>query len=578
MRYSQFLIPTLKEVPAEAVVASHKLLLRAGFIRKLSAGIYNLLPLGRRTVAKVERIIREEMDRAGAQEILMPAVQPAELWEESGRWQQYGPELLRFEDRKGAKFCLGPTHEEVVTDIVRREVRSYRQLPLNLYQIQSKFRDEVRPRFGLMRGREFIMKDAYSFDADAEHAKKSYRIMYDAYFRIFQRCGLKFRAVEADTGNIGGSMSHEFQVLAESGEDQILACDSCEYAANVEKAELHKSSESSETRPDAKIFNPLETVSTPGKRTIEEVSTFLQVAPAALAKTLIYLADGKPVAVLVRGDRDVNPLKVKSLLGATDVVLATDEVVGQLTKAPVGFAGPVGLDFPIVVDPSVRALANMVTGANKKDTHLVNVNFGRDFQATHVADVRAAQAGDLCARCGTGHYQTHRGIEVGHVFFLGTKYSEAMRATFLDAQGQETPLVMGCYGIGVTRTMASAVEQNHDADGIRWPMALAPFHVIVSPLQLKDEAVVNAAETLYKELLAQGVEVLLDDRDERPGVKFKDADLLGIPLRITVGQKGLAEGKVEVKRRAEKQAAFVPLAEVVASVAAEVKAALAIPC
>jgi prolyl-tRNA synthetase len=575
MRYSQYLIPTLKEVPAEAVVASHQLLLRAGFIRKLAAGIYNLLPLGKRTVAKVERIIREEMDRAGAHEILMPSVQPAELWEESGRWQQYGPELLRFRDRKEAWFCLGPTHEEVVTDIVRREVRSYRQLPLNLYQVQSKFRDEIRPRFGLMRGREFIMKDAYSFDVDAEHAKRSYAAMYEAYRRIFKRCGLEFRAVEADTGNIGGSMSHEFQVLAESGEDQILACDRCTYAANVEKAELRKDHAAADATPAAQAPRALEKVKTPKQRTVDEVTAFLGVPATQLAKTLIYLADGQPVAVMVRGDFDANPLKVKGVLGATDVVLAGDDVVVACTKAPPGFAGPVGLSIPIVVDASVRALANMVTGANEVDAHYVNVNLGRDFEATHVADVRAARAGDACARCDGGHYETHRGIEVGHVFFLGTKYSDAMRCTFLDAEGKERPMVMGCYGIGVTRTMSAAIEQGHDADGIRWPITIAPFHVLVSPLQMKDAAVVSAAEQLYGELGARGVEVLLDDRDERPGIKFKDADLLGIPLRVTIGQKGLAEGKVEVKRRTEKQATLVALAESAEWIVREVEAQMA---
>jgi prolyl-tRNA synthetase len=463
----------------------------------------------------------------------------------------------------------------VVTDIVRREVRSYRQLPLNLYQVQSKFRDEIRPRFGLMRGREFIMKDAYSFDVDAEHAKKSYAAMYEAYRRIFKRCGLEFRAVEADTGNIGGSMSHEFQVLAESGEDQILACNRCTYAANVEKAELRKDHTAAEGMPAAQAPRALEKVKTPKQRTVDEVTAFLGVPATQLAKTLIYLADGKPVAVMVRGDFEANPLKVKGVLGATDVVLAGDDVVAACTKAPPGFAGPVGLSIPIVVDASVRTLSNMVTGANEADAHYVNVNLGRDFEATHVADVRAARAGDACARCDGGHYETHRGIEVGHVFFLGTKYSDAMRCTFLDAEGKERPMVMGCYGIGVTRTMSAAIEQGHDADGIRWPITIAPFHVLVSPLQMKDAAVVSAAEQLYRELGARGVEVLLDDRDERPGIKFKDADLLGIPLRVTIGQKGLAEGKVEVKRRAEKQATLVPLAESAEWIVREVEAQMA---
>ena len=572
MRYSKYLIPTLKEVPAEAVVASHQLLLRAGFIRKLSAGIYNLLPLGKRTVNKVEQIIREEMNRADAQEILMPTVQPAELWVESGRWQQYGPELLRFKDRKGAEFCLGPTHEEVVTDIVRREVKSYRQLPVNLYQIQTKFRDEVRPRFGLMRGREFIMKDAYSFDATAAGAHLSYKAMFDAYNRIFKRCGLAFRAVEADTGNIGGSLSHEFQVLADSGEDQILACTQCTYAANVEKAELKRADEAA---ADPTTFQMRLHRKTPNKRTVEEVTAFLKVTPAQLAKTLLYVADGKPIAVMVRGDHEANPLKVKALLKATDLQLATDEVVTEATRAPLGFAGPIGLTIPCYVDSSVNALANFVVGANEADAHFINVNVGRDFTPTQVADLRAARGGDPCPRCAAGVYQSYRGIEVGHVFYLGTKYSDALRCTFLDAEGKETPMIMGCYGIGVTRTMASAIEQNHDADGICWPMSIAPFQVIVSPLQLKDAAVVEAAEALYRELTARGIEVLLDDRDERPGIKFKDADLLGIPLRATIGQKGLVEGKLEVKRRKEKSPELVPLADAAAWIVNEVHAQLA---
>jgi prolyl-tRNA synthetase len=572
MRYSQLLLPTLKEVPAEAVVASHKLLLRAGFIRKLAAGIYTILPLGLRTVQKIERIVREEMNRAGAQEILMPAVQPAEIWQESGRWQQYGPELLRFQDRKGAFFCLGPTHEEVVTDLVRREVRSYRQLPLNLYQIQTKFRDEIRPRFGLMRGREFIMKDAYSFDADAGHARKSYDAMYEAYRRIFQRCGLSFRAVEADTGNIGGTLSHEFQVLAESGEDQILSCNSCEYAANVEKAELNPFAEK---REGSKTFSTLETVATPGKKSVEEVAAFLEVTPQDLVKTLVFVADGKPAVVLLRGDHEVNPVKLKALLGADEVTLAADEVVAAVTRAPAGFAGPVGLDTELVADSVVRHMANFVTGANKADAHHRNVNLGRDFQVSRFADLRLAQAGDDCPRCGKGRYESHRGIEVGHVFYLGTKYSESMHAFFLDEKGEERPLIMGCYGIGITRTMAAAVEQNFDEDGIRWPMAIAPYQVIVLPLQLRDEKVAATAEELYRGLLAAGVEVVLDDRDERPGSKFKDADLLGIPLRIIVGQKALAEGKVELKRRGAREAELVSPAEVTARVRERIQAELA---
>lgn len=545
MRISQLLIPTVKEVPAEAVVISHKLLLRAGFIRKLAAGIYNLLPLGLRTVHKIERIIREEMDRAGAQELLMPAVQPAELWEESGRWQKYGPELLRFQDRKGAWFCLGPTHEEVITNLVSHEVRSYRQLPLNLYQIQGKFRDEIRPRFGLMRGREFLMKDAYSFDADTAGAHRSYQSMYDAYRRIFTRCGLNFRAVEADTGNIGGSLSHEFQVLAESGEDQILSCNSCDYAANVEKAEVLNA----EPAAGGAEAAALQEVATPGKRTVEEVTGFLKIAPTSLVKTLLFSADDKVIAVLLRGDHEVNLAKLKAAVDAGDLALATDEVVTKTTSAPPGFAGPIGLGVEVIADVSVQGMTNFVVGANKADAHYLNANLGRDFTPSRFVEIRLARAGDPCPRCKTGRYESHRGIEVGHIFYLGKKYSEAMKATFLDEKGEERPFDMGCYGIGVTRTMAAAIEQNHDAEGIRWPMAIAPYHAVVVPLQVKSAKVMETAETIYRALLGAGVEVVMDDREERPGVKFKDADLIGFPLRVVVGEKGLADGKVELKRR-----------------------------
>ncbi|MBK8258779.1 MAG: proline--tRNA ligase [Polyangiaceae bacterium] len=545
MRYSQLLIPTLKEVPAEAIVVSHQLLFRAGFIRKLAAGIYNLLPLALRTVHKIERIIREELGRAGAQELLMPAVQPSELWEESGRWQKYGAELLRFQDRKGAWFCLGPTHEEVITDLVKREVRSYRQLPLNLYQIQSKFRDEIRPRFGLMRGREFLMKDAYSFDATAEGAHKSYHQMYNAYRRIFERCGLDFRAVEADTGNIGGSLSHEFQVLAESGEDEILSCDHCTYAANVEKAEL-KAREVTAGEPT----HAVEKVSTPGQKTIAEVAAFLKAAPSALAKTLLFKADDKIVVVVLRGDHEVNLPKLKALLGGVEPVLASDEVVSKITGAPPGYAGPVGLaGVEVVADNALAGATDLIVGANEADTHLRHVAVGRDFTPSKFADLRLARPGDRCPRCEEGKYVTHRGIEVGHVFYLGTKYSVAMNARFLDDKGEEKPFEMGCYGIGVTRTMAAAIEQNHDADGIKWPIGIAPYHAMVVPLQMKDAKVVETAEKIQADLTAAGLESVLDDREERPGIKFKDADLLGFPFRIVIGQKGLAGGTVELKRR-----------------------------
>ena len=565
-RWSQAFIPTLKEVPAEAQVISHVYLLRAGFIRKVAAGIYSFLPLGWRVVKKVEDIIREEMNRAGAVEILMPAAVPAELWQESGRWQKYGPELLRFKDRKQADFLIGPTHEEVVVDIVRREVKSYRQMPLNLYQVQTKFRDEARPRAGLMRGREFIMKDAYSFHVDERDAQREYRRMYDAYQRIFTRCGLQFRAVEADTGNIGGSLSHEFQVLTETGEDALVACDNCDYAANVEQAVAR--APKAEPKPTAAMTK----VATPGKHSIADVSAFLKVPADKLVKTLIYLADGQPLAVLVRGDRDVNEIKLKKALGANQLVLATDAAVKEVTGAPVGFAGPVGLKVPIYCDVEVCALADFVVGANEADAHLVGVNLERDFTPTACGDYRSAAAGDACARCDKGHLRAYRGIEVGQVFFLGTKYSKPMGVTFLDAEGKETPCEMGCYGIGVTRIVAAAIEQSHDKDGIIWPVPLAPYEVAVLDLQQDDQNVVATATRIYDELTAAGIEVLYDDRNERAGVKFKDADLIGLPFRIAVGKKGLAEGVVEVKRRNATEVVKMKIDDVVKTVAMAVRA------
>lgn len=568
MRYSQYFIPTVKETPSDAEVVSHKLMLRAGMIRKLAAGIYNYLPLGLRSIRKVEQIVREEMNRAGAIELLMPSVQPAELWQESKRWEQYGKELLRFKDRKDAEFCLGPTHEEVITDLVRREVKSYRQLPLNLYQVQSKFRDEIRPRFGLMRGREFIMKDAYSFDVSSEAADTSYDKMYQAYRRIFQRCGLKFRAVEADTGSIGGSSSHEFMVLADSGEDAIVSCTACEYAANVEKAEARLfPSEHAEPRE-------LEKVETPQKRSVEEVTTFLGIPASSLVKTLLCVADGEPVAALVRGDHDLNEIKLKHLLGCEELEMASEEIVERVTSAPVGFAGPVGLKIKIVADLTIQGMKNFVTGGNARDLHFKNVNIGRDFTPALIADIRNVVHGDPCPRCEAGHLEMWRGIEVGHVFKLGTKYSESLRATFLDADGKEQVIFMGCYGIGISRTVAACIEQNHDADGIIFPIPIAPFHCIISAVSTKDAEVVAACDELYRALTAVGVEVLFDDRDERPGSKFKDADLIGIPLRIVVGSKNLAEGKVELKSRKGGEVSLLPLAEAVETVKGLVVAAL----
>ena len=570
MRYTQYFIPTVKETPADAEVISHQLMLRAGMIRKLAAGIYNYLPLGLRSVRKVEQIVREEMNRAGAIEILMPTVQPAELWQESGRWEQYGKELLRIRDRKEAEFCLGPTHEEVVTDLVRREVKSYRQMPLNLYQIQGKFLDDIRPRFGLMRGREFIMKDAYSFDVDSSAADISYEKMYQAYRRIFERCGLRFRAVEADTGSIGGTASHEFMVLAESGEDAIVSCCGCDYAANVEKAEARLAGAPEHAEP-----RPLEKVATPGKHSIEEVSDFLGMPAASLIKTLILVADGEPVVALLRGDHDLNEIKLKNVLDCETLEFAPDELVVRVTGAPVGFAGPVGLKIRTVADLAVQGMRNAVTGGNCADLHLKNVNLDRDYTVTTFADIRNVTHGDPCPRCSSGTMELWRGIEVGHVFKLGTKYSQPLKATYLDAEGKEQIIFMGCYGIGIGRTVAACVEQNHDEDGIVFPIPIAPFHCIVSAVNYsKDEPVRMACEEIYKELLDSGVEALLDDRDERPGVKFKDADLIGIPLRIVVGAKNLANGQVELKNRKSGAVELLTVAEAVATVKALVAEAL----
>jgi len=543
MRFSRSLIPTLKETPAEAEVVSHRLLLRAGFIRKLTAGIYTYLPLGLAAIRKVETIVREEMNRAGAQELLMPMVQPADLWRETGRYEKYGPELLRFVDRHERESCLGPTHEEVITDLLRREVRSYRDLPQNLYQIQTKFRDEIRPRFGLMRGREFIMKDAYSFDVDDVAAGESYQQMFEAYKRIFTRCGLEFRSVEADSGTIGGSFSHEFMVLADTGEDTLVICSACEYAANSEKAEV-----AAPATDDSPMLD-LQKVETPGKRKVPVVCEFMGIEPDELVKTMVFDADGEPVAVLVRGDRAVQEVKLKNLLGAADVEMLDDKAVFDATGVPTGYLGPVGIKIKLLVDREVAAMRNFVTGGNEKNYHVKNVNMGRDFEAAAVADLRQITDSDPCPSCGA-KLGMKEGIEVGHVFKLGTGYSTAMKAVFQDSNGKDKPMVMGCYGIGVSRIVAAAIEQNHDENGMIFPMPLAPMQVVLLNLGLKDEQITETAELLYSELQREGVEVLLDDRDERPGSKFKDADLLGIPLRITVGKSLTKNGVVEIRHRA----------------------------
>ncbi|MDH3808203.1 MAG: proline--tRNA ligase [Desulfuromonadales bacterium] len=569
MRYSHYFLPTLKETPGDAEVVSHQLMSRAGMIRKVAAGIYDYLPLGLKVIRKVENIVREEMNKAGAIEILMPAVCPADLWEQSGRWQQYGKELLRLKDRKETEFCIGPTHEELVTEIVRGTVNSYRQLPVNLYQIQTKFRDEVRPRFGLMRGREFIMKDAYSFDATDEGANASYEKMRKAYCRIFERCGLKYRMVEADSGAIGGSFSHEFMVLADTGEDVVISCESCEYSANIEKAVVIDKGEMSQAP-----MNEVERVVTKGAHSVADVSVMLDLKPSQIVKTMLVIVDDEPVAVLIRGDHELNEAKVKNLLGASVVELATPEQIAKATGGPVGFSGPIGLKVSLYADNAVKYMRNMGVGGNEKDIHLEGVNLERDFQVKKFADLRNAADGDTCPHCGE-RYSNTRGIEVGHIFKLGTKYSEAMKATFLDADGVAKEIIMGCYGIGVGRTAAAAIEQNHDENGIIWPMPLAPFQVIVTMLNPNDEEVLAAGEKLYQDLLAEGVEVLLDDRDERPGSKFKDADLLGIPLRVNVGARGLKEQSFELQERRAGERVMLPIEGAAQKVAEQVRAALA---
>ncbi len=568
MRYSKYYIPTYKETPSDAEVISHQLMLRAGMIRKLASGIYTYLPAGLRSIKKVENIIREEMNRAGAIEILMPAVQPAELWQESGRWDYYGRELLRFKDRHNHDACLGPTHEEVITDLVRKEIQSYKQMPINFYQIQTKFRDEIRPRFGLMRGREFIMKDAYSFDIDDKSANHSYEIMHEAYTRIFMRCGLKFRAVEADTGAIGGSFSHEFMVLADTGEDQIISCTNCEYAANLEKAEIRPP----ENVPEhgEQDINPVVPVDTPDIKTVEEVTSFLDITPDQLIKTLIFVSDEEVVAALVRGDHEINEAKLTALLGAQKIELADADIVTEITGAPMGFAGPVGLNIKIVADYAIKGMNNFVTGGNKKDLHLKNVNLKKDFKVNRFADLRNITPGDLCPKCG-GEIRFGRGIEVGHVFKLGTKYSKALKAMFLDEKGKERPIIMGCYGIGVGRTVAAAIEQNHDKNGIVFPIPVSPFEVTILPLQMHETTVVEIAEKIYKHLLDNNVDVLIDDRDERAGVKFTDADLLGIPVRVTVGLRGVKNGQVEIKLRAESESVDMPVKDAPAFIKEKIK-------
>lgn len=554
MRVSKLYAPTLREVPAEAEVVSHQLMLRAGFMRKAAGGIYTYLPLAWRVLKKIERIVREEMDAKGSQELLMPIVQPAEIWQESGRWDVYGAEMFRLQDRHNRCFCLGPTHEEMVTTLIRGDVRSYRQLPLSVYQIQNKYRDERRPRFGLMRGREFIMKDAYSFDRDEAGLDKSYQDMYDAYTNIFTRCGLNFRPVEADSGAIGGSGSHEFMVIADSGEAEIVFCTSCDYAANVEKAELFPL----EAQEEAMLTK--EEVVTPDCKTIADVCAYLKLPVDHSVKAVAYNSEKGLILCFVRGDHEVNEIKVINTCGVIDLEMATEE---QLAAAGTvgGYMGPVGIENKkviVVVDATVMKMHNVCCGANKEEYHFINVNPGRDFTPTYVADIRLIQEGDPCPHCG-GEVSKARGIEVGQVFKLFTKYSSALKATYLDENGKEQPMVMGCYGVGVSRTMAAAIEQNYDDNGIIWPIEIAPYHVLVVPVNTKDEASAAKAEEIYMQLKKVGLETVIDDRNERPGVKFKDADLIGYPLRVVVGPKTLTEGKLEVKIRKTGEIRYLPL-------------------
>jgi prolyl-tRNA synthetase len=561
MRLSNYPVANLKEVPAEAEVVSHQLMLRAGIIRRLSAGLYTWLPMGLRVLRKVERIIREEMDRAGALELLMPTIQPAELWQESGRWDQFGPELLRLKDRHDRGFVYGPTHEEVITDIARRELKSYRQLPVNFYQIQLKFRDEIRPRFGVMRSREFVMKDAYSFHADSVSLDEGYRLMYDAYTRIFTRMGLNFRAVLADPGAIGGTGSQEFHVLAASGEDAIAFSDGDEYAANIEKAEALPP-----PTPRPAPTEAMQQVPTPNVRTIAELAAMLEVAPSRCVKTLIVDgADGGIVALIIRGDHELNAVKAQNHPAvASPLRMASPEKIVAGLGAEIGFLGPVGLRCPIVADHSALAMADFVCGANARDLHLTGVNWGRDLPDAQAADLRNVVEGDP-SPSGQGRLSIARGIEVGHVFKLGTKYSEALGATVLDASGASIPMIMGCYGIGVTRVVAAAIEQNHDERGIVWPEPIAPFDVVLVPINYqKSERVRDASESLYRDLIAAGFDVLIDDREARPGVKFADAELYGIPHRIVIGERGLDAGQLEYRHRRAAESEECPLGDALA--------------
>jgi len=560
MRTSQFLLATVKETPSDAEIISHQLMIRAGMIRKLAAGIYSWLPLGLRVLRKAESVVREEMDRSGAQEVLMPSVQPAELWQESGRWEDYGPELLRFTDRHEREFCYGPTHEEVITTLMRNEIQSYRQLPANFYQIQWKFRDEIRPRFGVMRGREFLMKDAYSFDIDPEGMQKIYQVMHQTYHRIFTRLGLETRAVTADSGTIGGSHSHEFHVLADSGEDPIALCSSCDYTANVEAVPTVGGEGAP---PEGE--NPLTKVHTPGVKTIDDVCGQLKLPAGSAIKTLVVDGIDGPVALLLRGDHDLNTIKAEKMeLVSAPLTFADLKTIHSIAGAGAGSVGPLGLSIPIIADHAVLSLADFVCGANEEAFHLTGVNWGRDLPQPKGADLRNVIEGELCPECGEGKLQIRRGIEVGHIFQLGTKYSESMEATCLSDEGKITTLWMGCYGIGVSRIVAAAIEQSHDDNGIIWPAPLAPFDLSIVPIGInKSKKVAQVVSRLEKELTAAGFDLLVDDRNERPGVMFADMDLIGIPHRLVVGERSLERGCVEYRNRRTGESEDIPTGELI---------------
>lgn len=559
MRWSKTLIPTMKEVPADAEVPSHQLMLRAGLIRQLMAGAYTYLPLGWRAVKKAEAIVREEMDAAGAAEIFMPALQPIELFERTGRRDNFGNVLINFEVKRGDRnihLALGPTHEEVVTDLMSRIINSYKQLPLTVYQIQTKFRNEERPRFGVLRTSEFLMKDAYSFDSSIEGLNESYDKMYHAYCRIFARCGLTYLPVEAESGPIGGDASHEFMIPADNGEDHVVHCPDCKYAANLERADTGRKSPLGTV--DADAGDELKKVDTPQAKSIDQVCKMLGCEASTMIKTLIYLADEKPVAVLVRGDHEANEGKIRRALGASDVALADEATIREVTGAPIGFAGPIGMKCDVIADHDVAAIANAVTGANEADMHYTGVTLGRDYELTATHDLRDAAPGDPCPKC-EGTLGVVHGIEAGHVFKLGTKYTTSLGAEFLDEKEKRHPIIMGCYGIGVNRIVAATAETSHDENGLIWPLSIAPYSVLVIPLNMNDEEVIATAERYYNELTAAGVDVLFDDRKQRPGFKFKDADLIGIPLRVVIGGRGLKDGVVEVKWRTDEEASKVPV-------------------